>query len=200
MKKLIAEFLIRGAFLAAFALFLAQATAADVPSKPPLYFNDYASLVDSATAQQLNQRLEDFERQTSNQILVVIYPNLPADTAIEDFALDAFRAWKPGQKGKNNGVILFIFVQDRKIRIETGLGLEHELPNSLCKTIISDQIGPRFKAGDFNGGLNAAIDSIVTATRDAYSGTGKTVAEEKATNKTPTGQGSATPTAAIAIP
>src|SRR5271166_2052183 len=91
--------------------------------------------------------------------------------------LDAFRAWKPGQKSKNNGVILFIFVQDRKIRIETGLGLEHELPNSLCKTIISDQIGPRFKAGDYNGGLNAAIDSIVTATRYAYSGTGKTVTE-----------------------
>ena len=77
----------------------------------------------------------------------------------------AFRAWKPGQKSKNNGVILFIFVQDRKIRIETGLCLEHELPNSLCKIIISDQIGPRFKAGDYNGGLNAAIDSIVTATR-----------------------------------
>ena len=178
----------------------ADPLAADVLAKPRRYFNDYASLIDPKTAQQLDKRLEDFERQTSNQILVVIYPNLPADTAIEDFALDAFRAWKPGQKGKNNGVILFIFVQDRKIRIETGLGLEHELPNSLCKTIISDQIGPRFKAGDFNGGLNAAIDSIVTATRDAYSGTGKTVAEEKAANKAPTGQGSAAPTAAIATP
>ena len=68
-----------------------------------------------------------------------------------------------------------------------------------CKTIISDEIGPRFKAGDFNGGLNAAIDSIVTATRDAYSGTGKTVAEEKAT-KTPTGQETAAPTAGIGTP
>ena len=110
-----------------------DALVADVLAKPRYYFNDYASLIDPKTAQQLNKRLEDFERQTSNQFLVVIYPNLPADTAIEDFALEAFRAWKPGQKGKNNGVILFIFVQDRKIRIQTGLGLEHELPNSLLQ-------------------------------------------------------------------
>ncbi len=87
----------------------ADPLAADVLAKPRRYFNDYASLIDPKTAQQLDKRLEDFERQTSNQILVVIYPNLPADTAIEDFALDAFRAWKPGQKGKNNGVILLYF-------------------------------------------------------------------------------------------
>jgi uncharacterized protein len=171
-------------------------TLATVPAKPPQYFNDFASLIDQKTAQQFNHRLEDFERQTSNQILVVIYPKLPADTAIEDLALAAFRKLKVGEKGKNNGVILFIFVQDEKIRIATGLGLEQALPNSLCKTIISDQIVPRFKARDFSGGLNAAIDSIVAATRDAYSGTVKTVAEEKAANKA--GQPSATPTAAIA--
>src|SRR6202795_1830341 len=180
MKKLIAEFLIRGAFLAAFALFLAQGTAADVPPKPPLYFNDYASLVDSATAQQLNQRLEDFERQTSNQILVVIYPNLPADAAIEDFTQDAFRAWKPGQQGRNNGAVLFVFVKDRKMRIQTGYGLEGALPDAICKRIISDEIAPRFQAGDFGGGMTAAVNAMIAATRGEYKGTGRTVAQARA--------------------
>src|SRR6202790_5111431 len=179
MKKLIAEFLIRGAFLAAFALFLAQARAADVPPKPPHYFNDYASLVDSATAQQLNQRLEDFERQTSNQILVVIYPSLPPDTAMEDFTQDAFRAWKPGQQGRNNGAILFVFVKDRKMRIQTGYGLEGALPDAICKRIISDEITPRFQARDFAGGLTAGVNAMIAATRGEYKGIGRTVAETR---------------------
>src|ERR1700730_4459402 len=180
MKKLIAEFLIRGAFLAAYALFLAQATAADVPSKPPLYFNDYASLVDSATAQQLNQRLEDFERQTSNQILVVIYPSLPPDTAMEDFTQDAFRAWKPGQAARNNGAILFMFVKERKLRIQTGYGLEGALPDAICKRIISDEIAPRFQARDFDGGLTAGVNAMISATRGEYAGNGRTVADARA--------------------
>src|ERR1700732_562643 len=179
MKKLIAEFLIRGAFLAAFALFLAQATAADVPPKPPLYFNDYASLVDSATAQQLNQRLEGFERQTSNQILVVIYPSLPPDAAIEDFTQDAFRAWKPGQQGRNNGAILFVFVKDRKMRIQTGYGLEGALPDAICKRIISDEITPRFQARDFAGGLTAGVNAMIAATRGGDKGGGRTGAEPR---------------------
>jgi uncharacterized membrane protein YgcG len=82
--------------------------------------NDYASLIDPQTAQQLDQRLEDFERQTSNRILVIIYPALPEKAALEDFAQDAFRAWKPGQRGRNNGAILFVFVKDRKMRIQIG--------------------------------------------------------------------------------
>jgi uncharacterized protein len=86
--------------------------AADVPPMPPHYFNDYASLIDPQTAQQLDQRLEDFERQTSNQILVIIYPALPEEAALEDFAQDTFRARKPGQQGRSNGAILFVFVKD----------------------------------------------------------------------------------------
>jgi uncharacterized membrane protein YgcG len=72
MKKLTAEFLLRLALLVALALLVVQAMAADVPAKPARYFNDYASLIDSQTAEKLDQRLQDFERQTSNQILVVI--------------------------------------------------------------------------------------------------------------------------------
>jgi uncharacterized protein len=160
-----------------------RALAVDGPANPAHYFNDYASLIDPQTAQQLDQRLEDFERQTSNQILVVIYTILPPDTLIEDFALAAFRAWKPGQQGRDNGAILFVFVRDRKIRISTGRGMEAALTNTVCQRIISDEIAPRFQLGDFGGGLTLAINAMMAATRDAYTGTGKTVAEQNAANR-----------------
>jgi len=155
------------------------ATASEVPAKPTHYFNDYASLIDQRTAQQLDRRLGDFEQQTSNQILVVIYPALPVSTAIEDFALTAFRAWKPGQQGRNNGAILFVFVEDRKMRISTGYVMEAALPNEVCKRIVSDKMAPRFQAGDFSGGVSAAVNAMMAATKAAYTGTGKTVAEQK---------------------
>jgi uncharacterized protein len=179
MKKLIAELLVRVSLLAAFGLLVVHATAA-VPAKPTRYFNDYASLIDPGTAQQLNRRLEDFERQTSNQILVVIYKSLPADAAIEDFTQDAFRAWKVGQQGRNNGAVLFVFVNDRKMRIQTGYGLEGALPDAICKRIISDEMAPRFKAGDFSGGVTAAVNAMIAATRGEYKGTGQTVAQTRA--------------------
>jgi uncharacterized protein len=180
MKKLTAEFLIRVSLLVAFGLLVVQAMATDVPARPTHYFNDYASLIDSQTAQQLEQKLQDFERQTSNQILVVIYPSLPADTSIEDFTQDAFRAWKPGQAGRNNGAVLFVFVKDRKMRIQTGYGLEGALPDAICKRIISDQMVPRFQAGDFGGGVAAAVNAMIAATRGEYKGTGRTVAQARA--------------------
>jgi uncharacterized protein len=180
MKKLTFQYLIRVGLLAALGLFVVQVLAAEIPPKPTRYFNDYASLIDSGTAQQLNQRLEDFERQTSNQILVVIYQSLPADAVMEDFTQDAFRAWKVGQSGRNNGAVLFIFVKDRKMRIQTGYGLEGALPDAICKRIISDEMAPRFQAGDFAGGVSAAVNAMIAATRGEYKGTGQTVAQTRA--------------------
>src|SRR3984885_15109498 len=183
MKKLTFQYLIRVGLLTALGLFVLQALAAEVPPKPTRYFNDYASLIDAGTAQQLNQQLEEFERQTSNQILVVIYQSLPADTAMEDFTQDAFRAWKVGQSGRNNGAVLFIFVKDRKMRIQTGYGLEGALPDAICKRIISDEMAPRFQAGDFAGGMTAAVNTMIAATRGEYKGTGQTVAQARAEAK-----------------
>jgi uncharacterized protein len=163
------------------AVFLAlRLAAADIPPKPTRYFNDFAGLVRPETAQRLNQQLADFERKTSNQILVVIYLSLPADTSLEDFTQDAFRAWKLGQQGRNNGAILFMFVKDRKLRIQTGYGLEGALPDAICKRIISDEIAPRFQARDFDGGLTAGVNAMISATRGEYAGNGRTVADARA--------------------
>jgi uncharacterized protein len=148
-----------------------------IPPAPAAYFNDYANVVSSGTASQLNQILENFERQTSEQILVAVYPKMQSDSSVEDYTVRVARSWRVGQQGKNNGAVLFVFVQDHKMFLQVGYGLEGVLPDALCKRIISEQITPRFKADDFDGGLMAGVQSIIAATKGEYKGTGATVAE-----------------------
>jgi uncharacterized protein len=148
-----------------------------IPQAPTQYFNDYANAVSSSTASSLNQTLENFERQTSEQILVAVFPTMQSDSSIEDYTIRVARAWQVGQKDKNNGAVLFVFVQDHKMFIQVGYGLEGVLPDALCKRIIDEQISPRFKAGDFDGGLTAGVQSILAATKGEYKGTGATVAD-----------------------
>src|SRR5258708_21801627 len=134
----------------------ATSAAEKVPPAPTRYFNDYAALVPTQVAEQLNRQLEDFERQTSNQILVAIYPKFPSETSLEDYTQQVARSWKAGSaNGRDNAAILFVFVQDRKIRIEVGRALEGALPDVICKRIISEQVAPRFRNGDFAGGVSA---------------------------------------------
>jgi uncharacterized protein len=153
--------------------------AEKLPPAPARYFNDYASLVRPEVAEQLNRQLADFERQTSNQILVVIYPKFPSETSLEDYTQQVARSWKAGTNGRDNAAILFVFVQDRKIRIEVGRDLEGALPDVICKRIISEQIAPRFRQGDFEGGISAGITAIMAATKGEYKGTGTTVKERR---------------------
>jgi uncharacterized protein len=153
------------------------AVAADLPAPPLRYFNDFASIVRPQTAERLNEQLANFERETSNQIVVAIYPKLPEDAALDDYTQQVYRSWKVGQRGRDNGAIFFVFVQDRKMRIQTGRGLEGALPDIICKRIIADEVAPRFQAGDFDGGLAAGVNAMIAATRGEYKGTGRTVAE-----------------------
>jgi uncharacterized protein len=148
-----------------------------IPPVPAQYFNDFANVVSPATASQLNQTLEDFERQSSEQILVAIFPTMQSDSSIEDYTVRVARAWKVGQKDQNNGAVLFVFIQDHKMFIQVGYGLEGVLPDALCKRIIDEQVAPRFKAGDYDGGLTAGVESIIAATKGEYKGTGATVAD-----------------------
>jgi uncharacterized protein len=168
--------------LAVFFQFFVGSVRADVPlpPAPTRYFNDYAQLIKPATVSALNQRLADFERQTSNQLLVVIYPKYTSETSLDDFAQQAYRAWKVGQAGKDNGAILFIFVQDRKMRIQTGRGLEGALPDAVCIRIIEDEIAPHFKQQDYDGGLAAGVNAMIAASKGEYKGTGVTVNQRNA--------------------
>lgn len=161
--------------LLGFRLFAAEV----IPPAPARYFNDYAQVVSADTAAQLNQTLEIFEKENSDQILVAVFPKMQSVSSIEDYTVRVARAWKAGQKDVNNGVVLFVFVQDRKMYIQVGYGLEGKLPDALCKRIIAEQITPRFRAGDFNGGLTAGVQAILAAVKGEYQGTGGTVDESR---------------------
>ena len=166
--------LLVGLFLLADSL--TQIRAAEVmPPKPTRYFNDYAHKVSSATAEQLNAKLENFERETSSQIVVAVFPKMQSDSSLEDYAQRIYQSWGIGQKSTNNGALLLVFIEDRKMRIQTGYGLEGALPDALCKRIIEDEIKPHFQQGDFDGGLTAGVNAILLATKGEYKGSGRTV-------------------------
>jgi uncharacterized protein len=168
------------------ALLPTLAMAAEVmPPKPDAYFNDYAHVASSATANELNQKLEQFERDTSSQILVAVYPKMESDSSIEDYTFRVKETWGVGQKGKNNGAVLFVFVQDRKMYIQVNYGLEGALPDALAKQIIENEIKPYFRNGDFDSGLRAGVTAILQATKGEYKGTGRTVADQFARHRTP---------------
>ena len=142
--------------------------AETIPPAPARHFTDAANVVSRAAAERLDARLSEFEKQTSNQILVVIYPTMQSDSSVEDYTYRVAERWGVGKKGRNNGVVLFVFPRDRKMFMQVGYGLEGALPDALAKQIIDREIAPRFRAGDFDGGLSAGVDAIIAATKGEY--------------------------------
>jgi uncharacterized protein len=173
--------------LALFASAIVAHAAETIPPKPDRYFNDYAGVVLPGAAQRFNEQLAQFERETSNQIVVAVWRKMPSQSSIEDFTQRTFQAWQVGQKGRNNGVVFFVFVDDHRMRIQPGYGLEGALPDITCNEIIRDAVAPRFRANDFEGGLAAGIDLIFKAIRGEYKGSGKTVRESGSTQNSPAG-------------
>jgi uncharacterized protein len=156
---------------------LASAGAAEViPPAPKAYFNDYAGVVSAGTVATLNQTLESFERETSSQILVVIFPKMQSDSSIEDYTVRVAQSWHAGQKGKDNGAVLFVFIENRTMYLQVGYGLEGALPDFTAKQIIENEIKPRFRANDYDGGMKAGVAAILAATKGEYRGTGQTAA------------------------
>jgi len=105
----------RALALSALLLGLRLLAAEVIPPPPAKYFNDYAQVVSAETAAQLNQTLENFERESSDQILVAVFPRMQSNSSVEDYTVRVARAWKVGQKDRNNGAVLFVFVQDHKV-------------------------------------------------------------------------------------
>jgi len=107
------------------------ALAADTPPPPRAHFNDWAHLLPPPTAERLNARLREFERETGHQVLVAIFEALPQRSSLEDFTVRTAQAWRVGRKGLDDGAVLFVFVKDRKLRLEVGYGLEGEIPETI---------------------------------------------------------------------
>ena len=157
-----------------------QSFAAEVvPPKPDRYFNDYPGVVSKEAAYRFNEQLAQFERETSDQVVVAVFPKMQSDSDIADYTQRVAQAWGVGQKERRNGVVLFVFIQDRKMFIQVGYGLEGALPDATAFDITERHIKPLFRAGNYEAGLSTGIDLICKAIRGEYKGSGKTVAERQ---------------------
>jgi uncharacterized protein len=148
-----------------------------IPSKPDRYFNDYAGVVSKDAALRFNEQLAQFERESSDQVVVAVFPKMQSDSDMADYTQRVAQAWGVGQKESRNGVVLFVFIQDRKMFIQVGYGLEGALPDATAFDITERHIKPLFRAGNYEAGLATGIDLICKAIRGEYKGSGKTVAE-----------------------
>jgi len=137
------------------------------PPPPAAYFNDYAGVVAADDARRLDDKLRQFDQQTSTQVVVAVFRALPS-ASLEDYTVRAAQSWRVGRKALDNGAILFVFVDDRQMRIEVGYGLEGALPDALAFRILEERVKPRFRTGDYAGGIEAGIDGIIAATRGEY--------------------------------
>lgn len=162
------------AFRAPAALVLAllpQVVVAQPPAPPPPanFFTDTTGVVPADEAARIEQRLREFEKASSNQVLVVIGDRVPEGYAsLEEYTNRTAEAWRVGDKSRDNGAVLFVFVGDRKVRIEVGYGLEGALPDALASRIINDEVTPRFREGKYGDGVMAGVEAIIRATRGEY--------------------------------
>jgi uncharacterized protein len=143
-------------------LVAAVAAAADlkIPRSPDQWVTDTAGFLSVDTAGRINLRLRAYEAESGHQILVYI-GKTTGGYPIEEFAVKAFEAWKPGRKGLDDGLILFIMADDRKMRIEVGYDLEDKVTDAKAAGIINDVLTPKFRAGDPDGGVREAVDKLV---------------------------------------
>lgn len=148
----------KGFLLASFLLGTAQAEVAIPPLKQRV--TDLTSTLDASQIQTLETKLAAFEKAKGSQIAVLVLPTTQPEV-IEQFAIRVVEAWKLGRKGVDDGVLLLVAKDDRKLRIEVGYGLEGALNDATAKRIVAEVISPAFKQGDFYGGIDAGVNSII---------------------------------------
>lgn len=137
------------------------ALAQDLVAVPPLHAR-VTDLTGTLSAQQvgtLEQQLAQFEKARGSQIAILLVPTTQPE-AIEQYSIRVADAWRPGRKKVDDGVLIIVAKNDRKLRIEVGRGLEGAVPDALAKRIIAETMTPRFKAGDYYGGLSAGAGKI----------------------------------------
>lgn len=154
----------RGVLVALLAMSVgvfAQWAQADL-TFPPLTGRvvDTAGMIDAPGKERLEQMLRAHEELTTEQVVVVTLPDLQGST-IEDYGYQLGRHWGIGQKGKDNGALLVVARDERKVRIEVGYGLEDRLTDAQASVIINQVITPAFKRGDFAGGISKGADAMV---------------------------------------
>lgn len=176
MKKIRLSNLFTGLFVAFFATSLFAQT-----NFPPIngsHVIDEAGILSVETRNSLDHTIQLHEDSTGNQLMVLVITSLNGNE-ISMYANEAYNHYNLGQKDINNGVLLLVAHEDRKVRIEVGYGLEGALPDALCGRIINNEIIPQFKAGDFDAGVSNGVNAILQSIQGTY------VAEDTASEGLP---------------
>ena len=153
--------------------FAGLAAGPPVPPAPTRFVTDKAGVIAPDVAVRLEALLSSFEKDTSNQFLVFTESAVPDGTTLEEYTVLCAQAWKAGQTQRKNGMILFVFPGSRKARLEVGYGLEGAMPDALARRVLDEQVLPRFRAGDYSGGISSGVSAAIAATKGEYKGTGQ---------------------------
>lgn len=146
--------------------FIVPVSATEIPQLQARV-NDYAHLLSFDTAKNLEQKLADFEKETSTQVVLLTMPTLAGDS-IENFSIRLADKWQIGQKGRDNGVILLLAQEERQLRIEVGDGLQGVLPDITAARIIRNIMAPSLAAGDYDKGLSDGLFAIMQAVKGEF--------------------------------
>ncbi|RTQ53653.1 TPM domain-containing protein [Hymenobacter gummosus] len=158
------------AWLLTLCLLLAGAARGQgIPPRPspPRLVNDLAGLLTPEQEQALEQKLVAYNDSTSSQLAIVTVPTI-GDDEIANYAQRLFESWGIGQKGKDNGLLILVAQQERKVNIHTGYGLEGAVPDVLAKRIIENVVVPAFKANQYYDGLDGAVDRLIALAAGEY--------------------------------
>ncbi|WP_321533026.1 TPM domain-containing protein [uncultured Desulfuromonas sp.] len=160
-------------WLILFSLLLCGTSTLHAFEVPPSqgYVTDLAQLIDTSTERKLEQYLRDFENTDSTQLVVLTIPDLDG-LPVEQAALEVAEQWQIGQREHDNGVLLLVARDDRKVRIEVGMGLEGRLTDLLAGRIVDQELLPRFRQGKYSDGIVAGVFAISDAVRGEYKGNG----------------------------
>ncbi|MBC8053980.1 MAG: TPM domain-containing protein [Sphingobacteriaceae bacterium] len=180
LKKL--SFLIAFLFLTSLYGF-----AQEFPAKPnpPRLVNDFTNTLSQDEINHLERKLVAFNDSTSIQIAIVLMQSIGV-YEVDSYTAQLAEKWGVGEKGKNNGIVILAALKDRKLSIQTGYGLEGALPDGAAANIRLNEINPRFREGDYFGGLDKATDAIIAYTKGEYKND-KPKSQSKKSNKFPTG-------------
>jgi uncharacterized protein len=141
--------------------------ALPIPPPPDHRVNDYAGALSAGDRSRLEDKLRAREREGGNQIVVAVFRSLEGEN-LEDYSIRLAQAWRVGQKGLDNGVIFLVFIEDRKMRLEVGYGLESRLTDALSSQILRQVVAPRFREGKVAEGIAAGLDAIEQAVAGTY--------------------------------
>ena len=143
--------------------------ALTIPPAPDARVNDYAHVLGAGDRQALERRLTERESATGTQMVIAIFKSLEGES-LEDYSIRLAQQWRIGQKKLDNGVILLVFLAERKIRLEVGYGLEPVVTDAVAAQIIRENLTPRFREGRYAAGLEAAVEAVYARIRPGGGG------------------------------